>query len=136
MLFGVLEDLKGKVNYVLYPGKAFEQYQNLFVQDAVLLLKGRLNFNRDEPQLVVEVANDMSNLGQNQKLNIEVEAIEDTKILENLKGILTQHPGTTPVVLHTNQIKVLVDENHWIHISPGLMEKVATLIGKNRSWVD
>jgi DNA polymerase-3 subunit alpha len=136
MLFGVLEDLKGKVNYVLYPGKAFEQYQNLFVQDAVLLLKGRLNFNRDEPQLVVEVANDMSNLGQNQKLNIEVEAIEDTKILENLKGILTQHPGTTPVVLHTNQIKVLVDENHWIHISPGLMEKVAGLIGKNRSWVD
>ena len=53
MAFGRLEDATGNVPIVVFP-KSYEEYSSIFKEDAVLLVKGKVDNRDDELQLIVE----------------------------------------------------------------------------------
>ncbi|MBU0580707.1 MAG: DNA polymerase III subunit alpha, partial [Candidatus Margulisbacteria bacterium] len=103
MMVAKLEDLRGTIPLVVFPGRAFDTCSPFFEEDNVLLIKGRARQNRDEIQIVCESAELLAQK-QNQKVfHVELEAVEDKNILGNLQQLLLEHRGETPVIIHTRE---------------------------------
>jgi DNA polymerase-3 subunit alpha len=135
MLAGTLEDTKGKFNFVLFP-QQYEQWSDFFTEDGIVLIEGKVTVNRDEPQVVVEKVEKIEAGSHKQLFHVEIKGIDDAGMLNQLKNILASSPGTTPVVLHTLDAKVLTDEASWVNVTPALITGIAELVGKGRYWVE
>ena len=135
MLVGKLEDLNGEIPFVMLPGRAYDEYNTLCEGDNVLLINGRVRLNRDEVQVICEKAELLTQQVQKQVLHVELEAVEDNKVLENLKKVFVAFPGEMPVMLHTREAVISIGRKYWVRFTPDLTAKVAEVVGEARSWV-
>lgn len=103
MAFLTLEDRTGKIPVVVFP-KLFEQEKNILVPDAVVLLKGKVDYREDEMQLIAEAVSspDITELnhtatGVHKEIFIPRKTSPET--LQELGKLLKSKPGSESVVV-------------------------------------
>ncbi|MFC1516977.1 DNA polymerase III subunit alpha [Candidatus Margulisiibacteriota bacterium] len=136
MIIAKLEDLRGIVPLVVFPGRAFDACSPFLETDNVVLIKGRARMNRDEMQVVCEKA-ELLGQGQIQKiLHVELVAADSKGTLDRLQQLLIEHRGETPVIIHTPEAKVTTGKQFWVNMNSGIGDRIAALVGPGHSWVD
>ena len=134
MAVGELEDLRGTIPVVCFP-RDYEKNKELMVNDLIAVISGKTSVNRDEAQIVVNNIEPL-NINKNiQSFFIDLEAVEDAKLLEELRDTLKLFRGSTPVILHTVSANINLDSTLWIRPEPELRQKIDTLIGTDRNWL-
>ena len=105
----MLEDLQGAVEVAVFP-KTFQRYGHQLADDVIVTVKGRLN-KQDETRvsfMATDIAVQEGLRASGDSLHIKVSAQALTpELIEDLKGVLHQHPGTSPVFLHLGGDKVM-----------------------------
>ena len=103
MGYAVLEGITGSVEAVIFP-RTLQQVGSLFVDDAPVLVRGKLNIREDRANsLLVE---EMKPLGDaNRSLYIRFDSLPDDLVARTC-GFLKRYPGETPVILYDAAKKI------------------------------
>ena len=100
MAFGTLQDSSGSIELVFFP-KIYEKAKDLIQQDAVVLVKGRVQHRDDELKLVAEKVSaptETSTKADNAK-EIFIPRKTEQSTLKKLGDYLKKHPGKTRVAV-------------------------------------
>jgi DNA polymerase-3 subunit alpha len=103
MGYAVLEGVTGSVEAVLFP-RVLQQAGSMFVDDAPVLVRGRLNIREDRANsLLIE---DIKPLGEaNRSVYIRFESLPED-VMQRACYFLKKFPGETPVVLYDAAKKI------------------------------
>jgi DNA polymerase-3 subunit alpha len=126
----VLEDLQSTVNAWAFP-RTMQDFGWLLADDAVVVVKGRLDQRDDELKLVViEVRELELTSGDELPLEVAVRLGSFTEtIVDNLKGLLSTHPGPRPVILHLGTKRLRLADGFRVDASNGLHADLRRLLG-------
>ena len=96
----VLEDLQAAMEVFVFP-KTMAEYGALIENDAILVVRGRLDTREDEPKIVcMEVTRPFLERGEEDlHITLPLGVLTDAKV-DGLKDVLSGHPGPSPVLLH------------------------------------
>ena len=129
----MLEDLAGAIEVVVFPN-SFDKFAPLLQRDSIVCVKGKVDLRDEEPKLVaLEVWRPNLEAGGD-PLVLQLEADACTpKVVEQLKEVLSAHPGLTPVHLRLTSgggTKVLrLPDDFRIERRNGLYAELKTLLG-------
>ncbi len=135
MAFLQLEDLYGTAEVVVFPN-VYEAALNLLKTDAVIVVRGSVNFKEDEePKLLADKIfgiNDFNggSISSIVKITIPVEMDENLS-LSRIREIIMKHRGDTPVVITaaaTNK-KYKTKSNLWVNPTDRFIQELSELIG-------
>jgi DNA polymerase-3 subunit alpha len=126
-----LEDLQTSIEVMVFP-KSMTDHGHKLVDDAIVTLKARVDAREDQPKLIamdIEPFEPMS--GEAFPLRVKVAAAALSEVLiGDLKRVLGQHPGDSPVLLHVGERKVLRLPETWtVDVAPGLLAELRVLLG-------
>ncbi|MQA78194.1 MAG: DNA polymerase III subunit alpha [Streptosporangiales bacterium] len=129
-----LEDLEGTLEVLFFP-QTYQQYGTLLSEDAVIVVKGRLDKREDAPRLRAQDVT-VPDLGERQVgpvvLSLPV-ARCTPPVVDKLKDVLGTHPGVTEVRLHLsggNGARVVrLDDRFRVTPSSALMGDLKQLLG-------
>lgn len=130
MLLANLEDLTGSIPLVVFP-KAYAKYSQLLFEDAVLIVKGRLNRDArtEELNVVAESVEPLSEMQKVRSLHVEVVDVKDPKVLERLKEILLFYKGPDPVIIYYDGKKIAASSKYRVDINTDLVSQIEELLG-------
>ncbi len=99
----VLEDLQAAMEVFVFP-KTMAEYGALIENDAILVVRGRLDTREEEPKIVcMEVTRPLLERGQEDlHITLPLGVLTDAKV-DGLKDVLSGHPGQSPVLLHVGR---------------------------------
>ena len=128
----VLEDLQSSVEVFVFP-KTMSELGALLDDDVVAVIKGRVDM-RDEriklvcmeiqrPELAAEGTGELH-------VTLPLNALTDTKV-DQLKGLLTEHPGDSPVFLHVGDTVLRLPTEFRVDSRRGLVGELRVLLGPN-----
>jgi len=105
----VLEDLDAAIEVTVFPRVLMEQGHKL-VGDAIVTVKGRID-KRDETRVGfmaqdVQIVEGLDTAAAPLRLKVPATSLNELKI-HQIRKILREHPGESPVYLHIGQGKVL-----------------------------
>lgn len=101
MLVGTLEDMKGSVEVIFFPQTVRDTPPELLTVDRIVLVKGRIDLRDDAPKLVASQVCVPELTSSTTPLRIKMPVNHCTpERIEELKGVLSSHPGVSPVLLH------------------------------------
>jgi DNA polymerase III subunit alpha len=129
-----LEDLEGAIEVMFFPA-TYQACMALVVDDAVVLVKGRLDRREEVPKLVaMDVrAPDLPAEGQGPFIVSITEARCVQPVIDRLREVLRTHPGATEVHLKVqagSRAKVLrLDDKLRVKPSPSLLADLKQLLG-------
>jgi len=137
MLLADLEDLTGTIPLVVFP-KAYEKFTSHLIEDAVLVVQGRLNRDArtEELNLVAENVEPLSEMEKVRSLHVEVVDVKDKKILEKLKEILLFYKGEDPVLIYYDGRKIAASDKYHVDISTDLVSRIEELLGTGSARVE
>jgi DNA polymerase-3 subunit alpha len=98
MVFFQLEDLEGSVEVVCFPRVVADDGLSVR-EDAVVVVTARLDHRGDDVKLIARRVETVEVTDQVLQLEVPTERISP-ELVRRLKGVLANHPGTTPVMLH------------------------------------
>ncbi len=130
----VLEDLEGAIEVLFFP-QTYAQYGVHLAEDAVVVVRGRLDKREDLPRLVaMEVTVPDLSTGPRGPVVITLATARCTPpVVERLSEILGNHPGITEVQLQLQsgaRTRVLrLDDRLRVTASPALMADLKALLG-------
>ena len=132
MLFFQLEDLEGSVECIAFP-RTVHDFGPLIVEDAVVVVLGSLDHRGDDVKVVVREIQELE-VRDDSVVRLGVPAGRLTpEVVGSLKGILSNHPGTTPVYLHmtdNGDTKVLrLSDEHKVEPRSALFAELKELLG-------
>ncbi len=131
MIFFQLEDLEGDVEVLCFP-KTVEAYGPLVQEDAILLVKGRVDSRGEETKVIAAELSE-PRLGGDPAVRIEVPAtMLSREKVGALKQVLTNHPGHAEVILHLTSDKghkVLRVDGHRVEPRSDLFAELRELFG-------
>ncbi len=152
MAFITIEDLYGRMEVIVFP-KVYERCRNLLKDDGPLLLRGIINYNeemdvsiicqeitpldqvRRQGQRVCEKKNPY-HLGQSveQKLILCFSDFSKQPLINRVKPILSQSPGTIPVVLYFKKEKKRfgADKSLWVTVNDALIKNLKGILGQDK----
>ena len=99
MAFIGLEDLDGRCEVVVFP-ELFKSSSSLLQKDACVFVRGKVNGREDTPKVIAEEVIPLDEVKRKQVRMVSIDLLTaglDLQTLEQLKEILSQHPGKTPV---------------------------------------
>jgi DNA polymerase-3 subunit alpha len=137
MMVANIEDLTGTIPVVIFP-KAYEKYAPLLFEDAVVIIKGKVNIDsmNDEKKVLCDVVKPLSKeKGKSRVFHVKVDK-EKFSSLPELKSIFSSYKGNDPVYLHMDGKVIKVGEENYISIDPYIVSQVEELLGKDSAWVD
>ena len=126
----VLEDLQSAIEAFVFP-RTMAEYGALLTDDAIVCIKGRIDAREEPPKLVcMEIRRPELVLdgGHPLKLALPVHALTDTTVT-NLKALLVEHPGDSPVFLHVGDKILRLPEQFNVDSRNGLMAELRVLLG-------
>ena len=132
MLFFQLEDLEGSVEVVAFPRTVLESGP-LVRDDAVLVVSGRVDQRGDDVKLIAQRISE-PDLSPERIVRLRVPAVRMSASLVNeLKGILANHPGSTPVYMHLSgegeDTVVRLGTDHAVEPRTALYAELRELLG-------
>ncbi|MBS1265046.1 MAG: DNA polymerase III subunit alpha [Acidimicrobiaceae bacterium] len=127
-----LEDLEGSIEVMVFP-KTMTEHGHKLLDDAVVLLKGRLDTREDSPKLIcMEVEGfDTSGIGVAKpvRIRLPLEQVGEGAI-DELKTLLNSHPGDSEVFLHLGDRHVLsLPAEFNVDPAGGLVAEIRVLLG-------
>ena len=137
MMVANLEDLTGGIPVVIFP-RSYEKYASLLFEDAVVIIKGKVNIDsmNDEKKVLCDIVKPLSKeKGKSRVFHIKVEREKFGSIPE-LKNIFSSYKGKEPVYLHMDGKIIKVGEEYYVSIDPSIVSQVEDLLGKDSAWVD
>ena len=126
----VLEDLQAAVDVFVFP-RVMQEWGALLVDDAIVCIKGRLDLRDDQPKLTcLEVKRPDVTVdgGQPLRLAVPVGALT-ASALDELKALLADHPGESPVFLHVGDKVLRLAEEFNVEARNGLVAELRVLLG-------
>jgi DNA polymerase III subunit alpha len=129
-----MEDLEGAIEVLFFPA-TYAQCMSLVIDDAIVVVKGRLDRREEVPKLVaMEVSTPDLTSGQSGPFVVSMlEGRCVPPVVERLKEVLRTHPGPTEVHLRLvtgDRIKVLrLDNKLRVKPSPSLLADLKQLLG-------
>jgi len=130
-----LEDLDGAIEVLFFPA-TYAEYMSQVIDDAIVVVKGRLDRREEVPKLVaMEVSSPDLTAGETGPFVISMlEGRCIPPVVDRLKEVLQTHPG--PVEVHLRlvtgkRIKVLrLDDKLRVRPSPSLLADLKQLLGQ------
>jgi DNA polymerase-3 subunit alpha len=135
MLLLTLEDLSGAALEVLVFNKVYESYAKVFRTDAIIQIKGRVDRDaRDDGLKLIAMEAFEPNLATNRPLEIKLPVAHCTeRVVHSIKGVLAEHPGSTPVYLHLKKdaatTVLRLSSEFCVDTSRGLHAELKALLG-------
>lgn len=132
MLYFSVEDLQGSVEAVAFP-KTVAQYGPMIREDAVVVLRGRVDHRGDDVKLIVHsvVEPDLS-VENNVRVRVPSTRLS-VNLVEQLKAVLLNHPGSAPVFLHmtsdAGERVLRIDAAHNVEPRSALFAELRELLG-------
>ena len=135
MLLLDVEDVSGAVVEVVVFPRAQEQWAPLLRPDAVLLVKGRVDFDArdDSPKLIALEVQEPNFDDRPLVIKLPVDSCTE-RVVGQLKEVLTCHPGSTQVFLELaapseKRTMLRLGSEFWVDSSNGLCAELKVLLG-------
>lgn len=126
MAIVTIEDMTGSMEAVAFP-EAYANFSPLLQSEARLFLRGKLQFREEEPNLII---NEAKPLGGGSLLALDLSLETRPVQLVGLKGLLTNYPGETPLILNFGDgRRVMTGRECWIDPQPALIERLREVFG-------
>jgi DNA polymerase-3 subunit alpha len=129
-----LEDLEGAIEVLFFPA-TYQACMSLIIEDAIVVVKGRLDRREEAPKLIaMEVrVPELPADGQGPFVVSLMEARCVAPVVERLREVLRSHPGPTEVhlkLLTGSRAKVVrLDDKLRVKPSPSLLADLKQLLG-------
>ncbi len=132
MIFFSLEDLQGSVEVVCFP-RTVAEYGALVHEDGLLVVSGRVDHRGDDVKVIAQALREPQ-LSAETAVRLRVPARRLSRnMVERLRGVLRNHPGTAPVYLHlaseTGETVVRVGDDHRVEPRSALFAELRELLG-------
>jgi DNA polymerase-3 subunit alpha len=126
----VLEDLEAALEVFVFP-KTMVEYGALIENDAVVVVKGRLDTREEEPKIIcMEVARPVLEKGeQDLHITLPLGVLTDAKV-NGLKEVLSGHPGHSPVLLHVGAKVLRLPPEFNVDCRNGVVGELKRLFGQ------
>ena len=127
-----LEDLEAAIEVMVFPRTMIE-YGPLLADDAVVCVKGRLDLKEEPAKIIcLEVRRPDLSEGDTPPVRIKLSPNSLTEsLVGRLKGVLTEHPGDTPVFIHLDQHVLRLPDQFRVDSRNGLYAELRVLLGAN-----
>jgi DNA polymerase III subunit alpha len=130
-----LLDLQGQVEVVMFPN-TLNQFAKQLVADAVVFVKGRLDFRREKPNVIaselITLDEATDKLAGKVRINLDAQNVTKEKIAE-IKSICLHHRGKSSVyvAIRTDKGKVYASADRGLSVNPDpeFCRKMRHLIG-------
>jgi DNA polymerase III subunit alpha len=129
-----VEDLEGAIDVMFFP-QTYQLYATSLGEDAVVVIRGRLDRREDVPKLVaMEMSLPDLNEGPRGPVIISLPVARCTPpVVERLKEVLATHPGATEVHLRLQSAArttvLRLDDGLRVNATPALMGDLKVLLG-------
>jgi len=132
MVYFSVEDLQGSVEAVAFP-KTVAEHGPMIREDAIVVMRGRVDHRGDDVKFIVQSISEPE-LKEDLTVRVRVSASRlSTSVVENLKLVLSNHPGAAPVFIHMTSDggeKVLrVGAEHNVEPRSALFAELRELLG-------
>ena len=132
MLFFQLEGLEGSVEVLAFP-KTVHDYGHLIVEDAIVIVSGHLDHRGDDVKVIAREARELE-IRDDSSVRLKVAAARLTpEFVGQLKAILANHPGPSPVLLHMTSKKgakmLRLSDDHRVEARSALFAELKELLG-------
>jgi DNA polymerase-3 subunit alpha len=99
MAFVKVEDDTGIIDVVVFP-KIFKQTRNIWIDNKILVLSGKVDSREETPTLIVESVETKETIKEGGEKNVFIKIPKKTtpQILGQLKKLLLKHPGEQGVI--------------------------------------
>jgi DNA polymerase III subunit alpha len=126
----VLEDLQAAMEVFVFP-KTMAEYGALIENDAIVVVKGRLDTREEDPKIVcMEVARPLLGRGeQDLHITLPLGVLTDAKV-DGLKEVLSGHPGPSPVLLHVGAKVLRLPPEFNVDCRNGVVGELKRLLGQ------
>jgi DNA polymerase-3 subunit alpha len=126
----VLEDLQSAMEVFVFP-KTMADYGALIENDAIVVVRGRLDTREDEPKIVcMEVSCPTLERGEaDLHITLPLGVLTDAKV-EGLKDVLSSFPGLSPVLLHVGAKILRLPPEFNVDCRNGLVGELKRLLGQ------
>jgi DNA polymerase-3 subunit alpha len=112
--------------------KTMQQYGHLLEDDAVVIVKGRVDSRDDQPKLMLtelERFEPISDGAAPVRINLTPGALSED-MLDSLKHVLGEHPGESQVFLHLGERQIVrLPDQYCVDASTGLVAELRVLLG-------
>lgn len=132
---GVLEDLKGNVEVTFWPQTVNETAPELLLDDSIVIIKGRIELRDEAVKLMAMKVTrpDVSGTARELRIRMPAEACTSRRI-EDLKTVLSAHPGPSPVLLHlsggaSNDTVLKLGGGFTVELRNGLYAEIRSVLG-------
>ncbi|MDB5097644.1 MAG: dnaE [Cyanobacteria bacterium RYN_339] len=127
MMSGMLEDLTGDVEVIIFP-EAYEKHWQLLTDDAKLLVRGKMSNKDDEVKILVSQVKLLEHLPL---LHVTLPEDVDGGRLIGLRNMLKDYPGDTPLIFHFAHLPdvVLAGEAFRVEPTEQLIFQLRTMLG-------
>ena len=126
----VLEDLQASITAWVFP-RTMQELGWVLADDAVVIVKGRLDQRDDETKLVVlDIRREELKNADAVALEVQLPlaTLNDT-VVEELKSVLVTHPGGRPVILHIGAKRLRLGSQFCVDTTNGLHADLRRLLG-------
>ena len=124
-----LEDLQSSIEVTVFP-RTMAEHGHQLDDDAVLLVSGRIDTRDDDPKFIANKLNYFEVKAGPTELRLTVPSHQiSDKLVEELKALLSQHPGDTTVFLHLGKQVVQLPNNFRVDTNNGLAGELRVLLG-------
>jgi DNA polymerase III subunit alpha len=127
----MLEDLRSAVEVMVFP-KSMTDHGHKLADDAVVVVKARVDAREDTPKLIamdVEPFEPMSGEAFPLRVKVAAHALSEA-LIDDLKRVLGEHTGDSPVFVHLGERQVLRLPEAWtVHVGPALLAELRVLLG-------
>jgi len=131
-----LEDLQGQVEVVMFPD-VLNEYSDVLVQDAVVFVKGKLDYRRERPNVLaselIRLEDVREKLAAKVKIGLDSREVTKEKVAM-IKSICQHHRGRSPVyvAVRTDKGRVYAAADKELSVNPDLefCRKMRQLVGE------
>jgi DNA polymerase-3 subunit alpha len=124
-----LEDLQAQMEVMVFP-KTMSVIGHKLADDAVVIVKGRLDKRDDQPKLIamdVEVFEGITDGAPPVRIRLP-EAVSD-QLVTRLRALISEHPGESQVFLHVGRQVVKLPDRDCVDAASGFLGEVRVLLG-------
>jgi len=127
----VLEDLRAAIEVFVFP-KVMAEIGPLLADDAVVVLRGRVDTRDDQVKLVcMELSRPELGTEGAGPLQVRLPTGLTDDLLERLKAVLSEHPGDEPVHVQVGQTTLRLPAEFNVDSRRGLLGELRVLLGPN-----
>lgn len=132
----MLEDLQGQVEVVTFP-EVLNKYADLVKDDAVIFVKGKLDFRRERPNILaselIPIEQIREKVAAKVRIRLNAPDVTEKKVAE-IRSICQHHKGKSPVLVairtEKGMVRAAADKALSVNPDPDFCRKMKQLLGE------